>query len=171
MPFQLQPGLPSEGVPWEEFAPKKFGGWDNAHSAFAQVSEAGATDGIVFRFEKVTRAPNTANAHRLQLWAQEQDKLPELSEALFRAYFTEGRDPANTETLIALASEIGLDADEAGHWLASGAGAFEVEQAAKIVGRMGITGVPFYVFGGRYALSGAQPVAAFVSALDAAVSG
>jgi predicted DsbA family dithiol-disulfide isomerase len=171
MPFQLQPGLPPEGLPWDEFVPGKFGGWDNARAAFAHVSEVGAADGIAFRFERVTRAPNTASAHRLLLWAQEHGKLPELSEALFRAYFTDGRDPADTETLVALAEETGLDANDARHWLTSGTGSFEVEQAAKIAGRMGITGVPFYVFGGRYALSGAQPVAAFLSALDATTTG
>lgn len=171
MPFELQPGLPPQGVAWSEFVPRKFGGWENARAAFRHVTEAGEADGITFRFDRVTRAPNTANAHRLLLWAQDEtDQLPALSEALFRAYFTGGRDVADTETLVAVAAETGLDADAARQWLDSGAGSFEVEQAARRAARMGVSGVPFYVLGGRYALSGAQPLPAFIAAIDVATA-
>lgn len=170
MPFQLQPGLPVEGLSWDEFVPAKFGGWEQARSAFAHVTSAGEPDGIAFHFDRVTRAPNTAEAHRLMLFAQDCGRVAEVAEALFAAYFAEGRDPSDRETLVSVAGSAGLEPGEARHWLESGAGSFEVEQAQRLAGRMGISGVPFYVFAGKYALSGAQPVEAFRAAIDTAIS-
>jgi predicted DsbA family dithiol-disulfide isomerase len=168
MPFQLQPDLPAAGLPWSEFAPAKFGGWEQANAAFARVAEAGAADGIEFRFDRITRAPNTAAAHRLVLLAQERGAADPVIEALFAAYFTEGLDVADPATLRDIAARSGLDADEAAEWLESGSGSFEVEQAQRLARGMGVTGVPLYIFDGRFALSGAQPGEEFVAYLDVA---
>jgi predicted DsbA family dithiol-disulfide isomerase len=167
-PFQLQPGMPEGGLPWSEFTRKKFGGEDGAKAAFARVVAAGESDGIRFDFDRVASAPNTVDAHRLILFAGDHGLQWEVADALFRAYFTEGRDLNDHEALVALASGLGLDATEVREYLAGEAGASEVYSSQEEARRLGITGVPFYVFDGRYALYGAQPAEVFKEALEAA---
>lgn len=165
-PFQLQPGMPEGGLPWEEFTVQKFGGEENARAAFTRVVAAGEPDGIRFRFDRVASAPNTVDAHRLILFAGDRGRQWEVAEALFRAYFTEGRDLNDRRDLVDLASGAGLEAAEVGRYLAGEEGIFQVGSSQEEARRLGITGVPFYVFDGRHALYGAQPVEVFAEALD-----
>jgi predicted DsbA family dithiol-disulfide isomerase len=165
-PFQLQPGMPEGGVPWAEFSRQKFGGESGAKAAFSHVSAAGEGDGIRFDFGRVVSAPNTVDAHRLILLAGDHGLQWELVEALFRAYFTEGKDLNDHEQLAEVASSVGLDAEEVGEYLAGEGGISEVRSSQDEAQSLGITGVPFYVFDGRYALYGAQPVEVFGEALD-----
>ena len=165
-PFQLQPGMPEGGLPWAEFSLRKFGGEDGAKAAFAQVTAAGEQDGINFEFEQIASAPNTVNAHRLILLAGHHGVQWELAGALFRAYFTEGKDLNDNGGLVDIASSVGLEATEVGEYLAGGEGVEDVRSSQEEAQKLGITGVPFYVFDGRYALYGAQPVQVFGEALD-----
>jgi predicted DsbA family dithiol-disulfide isomerase len=167
-PFQLQPHMPAGGLPWREFAKAKFGGEEGARGAFARVTSVGASEGITFDFDRVASAPNTVDAHRVILHAARYALQRETANALFAAYFSEGRDLNDYEQLADIASGAGLDADEVRSMLASGEGAEEVRSSQEEAGRLGISGVPFYVFDGRYAVSGAQPVEVFLRALDAA---
>lgn len=173
-PFQLQPGLPEEGMDWRAFAEKKFGGWERARAAFRHVAEMGAAAGLEMHPDRIARAVNTAKAHRLVLWAAEAgdaDAPQRLAETLFAAYFTEGRDVGDLDTLASLAEEAGLDAAGAQAVLAARRFAPEVEQSQEEARRLGVTGVPFYVFrpdeagADAYAVSGAQPVGVFRRAL------
>jgi predicted DsbA family dithiol-disulfide isomerase len=165
-PFQLQPGMPRAGLPWSDFARRKFGGVERARSAFAQVTAAGANEGITFAFDRVATAPNTVDAHRLILFGGQHGREWETAEGLFAAYFAEGRNLNDVDDLVAVKS--GLDADEARAYLASSEGVDEVYASQEEAGRLGIEGVPFYVFDGRYGLSGAQPLEVFLRALDLA---
>jgi predicted DsbA family dithiol-disulfide isomerase len=165
-PFQLEPGIPVGGLPWAEFSRRKFGGEGGAKAAFSRVAAAGERDGIRFDFGRVASAPNTADAHRLILFAGNHGLQQELSDALFRAYFTEGKDLNNHEELVHIASSAGLNAAETREYLAGEGGALEVLWSQEEASRLGITGVPFYVFDGRYAIYGAQPVEVFGEALD-----
>lgn len=167
-PFQLQPGMPEGGLPWVEFARQKFGAEDGAKAAFARVVAAGEPDGIRFDFDRVASAPNTVDAHRLILLAEDHGLQWEVADALFRAYFTEGRNLNDHEELVDLASGAGLDAADVREYLAGDAGTSEVHSSQEEARQLGITGVPFYVFDGRYALYGAQPVEVFEEALEAA---
>ena len=167
-PFQLQPAMPAGGVPWAEFARRKFGGVERAGAAFAQVVAAGAEDGIRFAFDHVASAPNTVDAHRLILWAGGHGRQWETAEALFAAYFEGGRDLNNLDHLVAVAESAGLDPAAARAHLASDEGRADVAASQEEATQLGISGVPFFVFDDRYALSGAQPVAVFLQALDAA---
>lgn len=167
-PFQLQPGMPRGGLPWAEFTRRKFGGEDGAKAAFARVIAAGEPDGIHFDFDRVASAPNTVDAHRLILFAGERGLQWEVADALFSAYFTEGRDLNDHEDLAAVASGAGLDAADVREYLAGEDNASEVYSSQEEARRLGITGVPFYVFDGRYALYGAQPVEVFEEALEMA---
>lgn len=166
-PFQLQPGMPATGVPWNNFAQRKFGGASRAQAAFAQVIAAGASDGITFAFDKVATAPNSVDAHRLIVWAKQHGRQWELAEALFAAYFSEGRDLNNHDHLVAVTTSVGLDAAAVRAFLASDAGVVEISTSQDEAYQVGVQGVPFYVFDERYAVSGAQPVEVFVQVLDA----
>ena len=165
-PFQLQPDLPPQGLPWAEFVATKFGGGAQAERMFARVAQAGAPDGIDFRFDRVATAPNTLDAHRLVLFAAERGQEWPMADALFAAHFSEGRDLNDPDQLVAVAESVGLDAAAVRAYLASDAGIAEVAASQEQAERLGITGVPFYVIDGRYGLSGAQPVDVFVRALD-----
>src|SRR5688572_6726949 len=82
-PYQLQRGLPPEGIAWGELVEKKFGGWNRARPMFAHVAAAGEPEGLRYDFEAITRAPNTRNAHRVLLLAQDHGRLWEAAEAMF----------------------------------------------------------------------------------------
>ncbi len=159
--------MPAGGLPWSEFTRRKFGGEESARAAFAHVSASGEHDGVRFDFDRVASAPNTVDAHRLILFAAGHDREWETADALFRAYFTEGKDLNDHEQLVELATGVGLDAGEVRGYLAGEDGAAEVVASQEEAGRLGVAGVPFYVFDGRYALSGAQPAEVFGRVLDA----
>lgn len=165
-PFQLQPDLPPTGVPWQEFAPQKFGSAEQARAMFWQVARAGAPDGIDFKFAQVATAANTRDAHRMLLYAADHGGEWPLAEALFKAYFTDGRDLNNLDHLIAIAAEVGIAAADVRALLASDAYRAEVDESQSLAARLGIQGVPFYVIDERCGMSGAQPVATFLQMLD-----
>lgn len=165
-PFQLRPEMPAGGVEWGEFMESKFGGVERAQSAFSRVTESGAPDGIEFRFDLIKRAPNTADAQRLILFAAERGREWELVEALYSAYFEQGRDVGEHETLISIAEEAGLDKEEARAYLEGDEKREVMDASQEAAYQLGVTGVPFYVLNERYGVSGAQAVEVFVAALD-----
>lgn len=170
-PFQLQPQLPPTGVEWSSFAAKKFGPPERQQQMFAYVQQAGAPDGVTFRFDLVQKANNTTDAHRLVLWAQAQGRAWPMAEALFQAYFTDGKDLNDFDALVAAAEGAGFDGEGARALLASAQFRDAVAAAQTAANAVGVTGVPFYVFDDKYAVSGAQPVDVFVRALDMTAGG
>ena len=169
-PFQLRPEMPTGGIPWPEFAREKFGGEHNARAAFGQVTALGADEGIHFDFGRVASAPNTVDAHRVILHAADYGLQWEMADFLFHAYFAEGANLNDTLDLSSAAGRAGLDAEEVRSFL-SGSGLRDVVwQSQEEAGRIGVGGVPFYVFDGRHGLSGAQPMEVFLRTLDAAVA-
>jgi len=167
-PFQLQPQMQREGIPWPEFIRTKFGGPERARATFDRVTGVGATVDATFDFDRVANAPNTADAHRVILLAAERGDEWPLIDRLFRAHFAEGRDIGEAETLATLAASVGLDAAEVRRYLASDRNRDAVAQSQRAAEELGITGVPFFVFGGRYAVSGAQPEGVLTRAIDLA---
>ena len=188
-PFQLQPQLPPGGVPWETFAREKFGGTERMDAMFAHVAAAGASDGLRYRFDRMTVAPNTADAHRLILWAQHVAPRAETraaealagdgdpagarmmatADALFRAYFAEGRNVSDREVLTDVAVSLGLGGEAARAMLAGHAYEPDVRGSQREAQRLGVQGVPFIVLENRLAISGAQPAELFDRALGAAL--
>lgn len=165
-PFQLDPTVPAEGRPWEEVIEQKFGGRASAEPMFARVAEAGQGDGIGFAFERITRAPNTVCGHGLVLHAQQTGRDPwPLVEALFAAYFANGEDLGDDDTLVRIAAAHGVPETEAREVLRSGRYDLDVQQSQREAARLGIRGVPFLVLDGQYGVSGAQPVPVFAEAL------
>jgi predicted DsbA family dithiol-disulfide isomerase len=168
-PFQLNPNLPPRGIPWADFVRQKFGDQARARGMFDHVAATGAADGLTFDFGRVASAPNTVDAHRLILFAGERGRQWPVAEALFDAYFARGVDLNDREQLAAAAAGAGLDPAEVRARLATDDGVVEVQASQREARRLGVRGVPFFVFDNRIAISGAQPIDWFVRAIDAAV--
>ncbi|MGH7148742.1 MAG: DsbA family oxidoreductase, partial [Nitrospiraceae bacterium] len=167
-PFQLNPTMPKSGMDRRTYLDAKFGGAEARRAMEERLAKAGEVDGIVFAFDRIARTPNTFEAHRLMWRAQQNGKQDELAEALFHAYFSEGRDIGDGQTLVDIAATIGVGRDEARKFLASEHGVEEVRAEEAAGHRLGIRGVPYFVLNGTYAISGAQPPDIFVSALEKA---
>lgn len=177
-PFELQPGLPPEGVAWEDFVREKWDTLDRARFLLDHVTALGAEEGLEFRFDRMIRAPNTRRAHALILAAGEPEAQWAMAERLFRAHFTEGRDLGDRETLRSLALEEGMP-DEAVRRALDGDGDQAAVAESQAEARaLGAQGVPFFVMETaagtdgerRVTLTGAQPPEVLIRALDSLVS-
>lgn len=165
--FQLHPGLERRpGLGLEAYLAERKG-WSLAQirATHDRLAKAGAEAGLEYRFEKAVIA-DTFDAHRLIQLAKAEGKGGAMEERLFRAYFTEGRDLGDASVLAGLAAEAGIDAGKAAAMLADkGAFAEAVKADIEEADRLGIGGVPFFVFDRRFAVSGAQDTEVFRRAL------
>ncbi len=167
-PFQLNPTMPLDGMDRTAYLKAKFGSLENFWRMKEQLLAAGEEEEIPFAFDKIQRTPNTFAAHRLVWYAAQQRKQDQVVEALFRAYFLEGQNIGDLNIIAHAAVEVGLDRTETEEFLASDKGAVEVKTEEAVGRRLGISGVPHFVFNGRIAISGAQPPDIFVSAIQEA---
>ena len=168
--FQLNPDIPAEGVDRRSYLERKFGGPERAREIYGRVEAAGRAVGIAFDFERIKRQPNTVDAHRLLAWAQDADPVAadSLVERLFRAYFIDGIDIGELDALATLAGEAGFDAAAARAWLASDAGRAAIKAEEQRARSLGVSGVPFFVFNQRLAVSGAQAPEVLLDAMEQA---
>jgi predicted DsbA family dithiol-disulfide isomerase len=167
-PFQLNPDLPAEGIPRASYLARKFGGAERAAGVYARVTDVGDAVGIPFRFDRIERQPNTLDGHRLIAWAQEQGDAATLVERLFGAYFIEGRYIGDRNELARLAAEAGWSEDDARAMLQSDGMRDEIAGENREAVDVGIQGVPFFIFNGRIAVSGAHDPATLLEAIAAA---
>ncbi|MGO9914126.1 MAG: DsbA family oxidoreductase [Isosphaeraceae bacterium] len=163
--FQLNPTMPKEGINRKEYRIRKFGSWERSLELDAKVVAVGETEGIHFAFDQIERTPNTVDAHRLIWLADQQDCQDAVVEALFRAYFTEGRDISNRQTLIDVVTEAGLVRQLAEAMPNSQEGMAAINEAEGH--RVG--GVPFFLINNEITLSGAQQPDAFLAAFREAI--
>jgi predicted DsbA family dithiol-disulfide isomerase len=163
-PFQLDPTIPPEGKSRHEYMSAKFGP-EKIAEIHARLEQAGAEEGVTFAFDKITRSPNTLDAHRLIRWAQGSGKQSEIVDRLFTLYFCEGQDIGDREVLLRVADEAGLDAATFARLYSEGVDIGTVREEISTAARMGVSGVPFFIFNGKYAVSGAQPVNALVGVI------
>ncbi len=168
-PFQLNPDLPREGIGRRDYVDAKFGGPRRADEIYARVGAVGRSVGIDFAFDRIDRQPNTLDVHRLISWAQARGDPEELVERLFRAFFLDGRRIGDHAVLAAIAGEAGLPADAARTYLESDEGADAIAAMDRRVRELGVTGVPFFIFGSRVGVSGAQEPPALVAAMEEAL--
>ena len=164
-PFELNPNLPKSGLDRRVYRTAKFGSWERSQAMDREVAETGKTLGLTFHYERILMTPNTLEGHRLLWWARETGSQDALAEALFRAYFSEGRDLGRLEVLADVAAEAGLPKGQARRFLQSDAVRDEVLAEEGEGRRRGLNGVPFFVLNGMPAFAGAQPADAFVDAL------
>jgi predicted DsbA family dithiol-disulfide isomerase len=170
LPFQLNPQMSKEGSNRREYRTKKFGSWERSLELDARVVAVGEAEGIPFAFDRIERTPNTLDAHRLVWLADREGVQDAVVEALFRAYFTEGRNISNRQTLIDVVAEAGLDRDKAEGVLDSDDGLEAIKEAEALSRRHRVDGAPFFIVNGEIALSGAQPSEAFLEAFRQAVN-
>ena len=167
-PFQLNPDMPREGIDRKSYRIRKFGSWERSQELDARVAAAGRGEGIAFRFDRMARTPNTLDAHRTIWLAGERGVQDAVVEALFLAYFNDGRDLSNRATLAEIAAAAGLDRAEVDGMLAGDAGLDVVRAGEEHARRLGVSGVPFFVVNGRVALPGAQPPELLLRAFEQA---
>ena len=167
-PFQLNPDLPADGISRASYVEQKFGGAARAAQIYARVTSAGEAVGIPFRFDRIERQPNTLDGHRLVAWAQRQRDATPLVERLFSAFFLEGRRVDDRGELARVAAKSGWSQQEALAMLESGAMHEEIENESREARDVGIQGVPFFIFNGSIAVSGAQDPARLLEAVAAA---
>ena len=167
--FQLDPSAPTgPGTPTVDVLSGKYGmSIERAEQLQREMEQRAAGDGLEYHLDGQLTG-NTYDAHRLLQLARDRGRQDELAEALFAAYFTESRSVFDHDALVEIAERAGLDADEARRVLDSDAYAAEVERDLSDARAIGVTGVPFFVLGGRYGVSGAQPVEVLTRALEQA---
>ncbi len=156
-PFQLDPTIPPEGIDRDDYLTRKFGSLEAVADIHQRLTDQGREEGIDYRFERITRSPNTVDAHRLVRWAAPEGLQDLVVERLFAAYFTHGRDIGESDVLVAIAGESGLDEGEVAARLASDEDRGEVVGEVEDAFRMGVTGVPCFIIEHRYAVMGAHP--------------
>jgi predicted DsbA family dithiol-disulfide isomerase len=167
-PFELNPTLPEVGMDRKTYRSHKFGSWEYSQSLDAQTVQAAKSDGIEFRYDLMQVTPNTLKAHRLTWLAAQEGKATEMSERILNAYFSEGQEITQVETLAKLATEVGLAADSVKAFLTSNAGVKEVKTLEQQAASRNICSVPTIKIG-KETLVGAQGVEVFLTALQTAV--
>ena len=158
-PYQLDPGLPPEGADRAAYLAAKFPDPAGIEAAHDRLAAMGAESGIAFNFDRITRAPNTLDAHRVIRWAEPDGLQTRTAMTLFRRYFELGQDISDPAILAEAAGEAGLDAAVIARLLQGDADRAELRAEADAAREMGVTGVPTFLLGGRYAITGAQPTA------------
>jgi predicted DsbA family dithiol-disulfide isomerase len=165
-PFELNPKMPVNGVDQKQYLSDKFGGEERYDQITGHTTAVAAEEGLTFDFSAQKVSPNTRNAHRLIQLAKEDGKQIELVEAFFKAYFSQGLDLTNLETLTNIAVAAGMDKTKVTQFLQSDTGITEVEIAEHELHQLGITGVPFYVIDNKYGISGAQAPESFIKVFE-----
>lgn len=155
--YQLDPTVPDEGYDYQSHLSAKFGGKNAMDAKFDQVRETGKSVGIQFNFLAIKVAPNTLNAHRLIRHVADDKPLQNMVvKRLFQAFFEEGQNLGDISVLGDLAAQCGLNAAEIELILESDDYLDDVQTEVANASRMGISGVPCFIFEQRYAVSGAQ---------------
>jgi predicted DsbA family dithiol-disulfide isomerase len=156
-PFQLNPDLPPEGMPKRAYLEAKFGGPAKVDAIHDRLREIARAAGIDMDPDKPQRMPNTLNAHRLIHWAGIEGCQPDVVDRLMRAYWTEGRDIGNLETLADIAAEGGMDRAATLRLLQSDADAEDIAARDADARAKGVNAVPTFLIAQQYVVSGAQP--------------
>jgi predicted DsbA family dithiol-disulfide isomerase len=168
-PFQLNPDLPLEGTDRKGYLEAKFGGPQRAKEIYARVSAAGRNAGLDMNFDAILKQPNTLAAHALIAYAQatgDGAHADAVAERLFKAYFIDGEFIGDVEVLVDIAAECGLDADATRAVLSERATLDQIASLDANVRKQGVTGVPFFIFNQKFAVSGAQPPDVLLDAME-----
>ncbi|MDN4478810.1 DsbA family oxidoreductase [Demequina sp. SYSU T00039] len=167
--FQLDPTIPAgQATPHAEALAKKFNTTpDRVKEMNGRLESLGAEAGIAYDFDRYM-STNTRDAHRVLHLAHAHGLGAQMKERLMKAQFSEGAVVSDADTLVALATEVGLDADLVRGVLDSDAYDADVQADIDQAAAYGATGVPFFVFDRAFAVSGAQPVETFALALSKA---
>jgi predicted DsbA family dithiol-disulfide isomerase len=167
-PYFLNDWIPREGIARADYLTAKFGSPERYAGIAQRVAAAAAEEGLVYAIDKIARQPNTTDAHRLIRWAAGIGKAAEMKQRLMDLYFTEGADLSNAAVLVQAAADVGLDPEDVRAALASEQDVEQVGQDVQEAKEAGIEGVPCFIFGGKFAVSGAQPADYLAEAIERA---
>jgi predicted DsbA family dithiol-disulfide isomerase len=170
-PYFLNDWIPREGISREQYLTTKFGSPERYKDIAKRVTAAAAEEGLVYASDKIKSQPNTLDCHRLIRWADAIGKAPAMKQKLMDLYFTEGADLTHADTLVKAAADVGLNAEEVRTALASDRDVEAIEQESQSAKNAGIEGVPCFIFGGRFAVSGAQSPEYLAQAIERIASG
>ena len=165
-PYFLNDWIPPEGISRAEYLTTKFGSPERYAGIAQRVAAAATAEGLTYAIDKISRQPNTRDAHRLIRWAEGIGKAAEMKQRLMDLYFTEGADLTNHAVLVQAAADVGLDPEDVGAALASDQDVEQIEREAQSAKEAGIDGVPCFIFGGKFAVSGAQSPEYLADAID-----
>ncbi|HXN06320.1 MAG TPA: DsbA family oxidoreductase [Nitrospiria bacterium] len=169
-PFELNPGLPKEGVDRKQYMMAKFGDLEEVEAIHNHVRQAAASAGLDFEFDHIARVPNTFDAHRLIGFSGQAGLQNQVVEGLFRAVFLEGKFIGDHEVLSKIGASAGLARSKVKDFLASDDGADNVRSEIREAIQRGVQGVPNFRINNRYVIGGAQPPEVIAEFLNRAVS-
>lgn len=164
--YRLDPTIPRGGVDRRAYMKAKFGDSPRTSAMSDALKSAGDSVGIAFAFDRIEKRPDTIDSHRLIRWAASGGEQSDIVERLFKAYFEEGRDIGDDAVLVDVAREAGMDAALVEDLLAKDADRELVEQEDALAHRMGISGVPTFIFANKYLISGAHDADKLVRVID-----
>ena len=164
--FLLNPDMAEQGTERASYLLRKFGSAERMREVLAYLVDCGRPVGIPFRFEQIARVPNSLNSHRFIRWAASRGRQEQAIEAIFRFYFEEGLNIGEDSVLCDAATVIGLDPQAARRFLLSADERRELLMEDWEFKRLGIQGVPCFILGGKYVISGAQAPEAFLPVFD-----
>ncbi|HEX6260388.1 MAG TPA: DsbA family oxidoreductase [Woeseiaceae bacterium] len=171
-PFQLNPTMPEAGMGFDEYLAARFGDPEALQPALAQLTAAGAAEGINFRFDRISHIPNTLNAHRVMKLAElEGISASELAENILRGFFQDGLDISRRDVLIEVGGRSGLSSVSINKALDDETTRQTVLSQEAQVRRSGVTGVPDFLVNKRLFVIGAQSTESLVNVFDRAMFG
>lgn len=165
-PFLLNPDMPPEGMNRRDYLERKFGGTARAERMLASLRDVGRSEGIAFDFDAISITPNSVDSHRLVKWGEAQGVGSAVVQAIFKAYFMDGRNIGIRQTLSDIAASVGLDRAKALAFLDSGEMRAEIFMENAQTHRLSINGVPSFVFEDSYGIAGAQDPDILVRLID-----
>jgi predicted DsbA family dithiol-disulfide isomerase len=168
-PFYLDPTIPDEGIDRRQYMEAKFGA-ERLKTIHDPLIVAGKEDGVPYHFDKIMRTPNTLSAHRVLRWALVDGKQREVAEALFMAYWNQGRDVGDHAELAEIAGACGMDGLKVQADLATDKDSEAVLREMAMAQKMGVTGVPTFIINRKYGVVGAQSPEVIVQALQKAAA-
>jgi predicted DsbA family dithiol-disulfide isomerase len=165
-PYFLNDWIPVEGIGRDQYLTTKFGSPERYQGIAQRVRAAAAEEGLDYAVDKISRQPNTRDAHRLIRWAEGIGKAADMKQRLMDLYFTEGADLSNRAVLVQAAADVGLDPEDVRAALDSDKDIAEIDREVEAAKEAGIQGVPCFILDGKYAISGAQAPEALAQAIE-----
>ena len=168
VPFQLNPDMPKQGMVRAEYVQKKFGSLENAKPMYDNMVLEAEKENLQFKLSSITKTPNTVASHILIDLARKEKVQKEVVYNIFSDYFEKGIDIGDENNLVKVGVKHGIDEDILKKELRSSENINKVSKMDAIGRKMGITGVPFYIFNEKILLSGAQRPEAILKAIEEA---
>jgi predicted DsbA family dithiol-disulfide isomerase len=164
-PFFLNPWIPREGIDRDKYLEAKFGSVEAYKGIASNVVQAAASEGLEYNAARISRQPNTVDCHRLIYWAEQVGRAGAMKQRLMDLYFKEGADLTDADVLVQAAEDCWLDPVAVRARLASDEDVEMISQAAQAAANAGVNGVPTFILGGKYGVSGAQASEQLASAI------